>query len=260
MLLRDLSVPLLDDERWRRGVCGLAVFGAPQLILARLGEPTAPALGDVPRFALVGAASLPLAFLAYTRMRDERPPSDGPLAFGLLALAFVSSCLWIDLLVNELVAGLEFVGLATGVSRSVLGLTVLAWGNGVGDLVANTALARSGNPKMGAAACFGGPLFNMLVGAGGALCAATLRSPSGVFCLARDATVPLTLAFLLGATLLTLLLAPALKFRLSARFGLLLVVYYAAFLAVALALELVGDPALTEWLSGWFGVGHGQCA
>ena len=49
---------------------------------------------------------------------------------------------------------------------AVLGLTVLAWGNSIGDLVADVAVARAGSPDMAVTACFAGPLFNMLVGLG----------------------------------------------------------------------------------------------
>ena len=55
------------------------------------------------------------------------------------------------------VSALQFMGTALGISKSTLGLTVLAWGNSIADFVADTALARAGNPKMGAAGCFGVP-------------------------------------------------------------------------------------------------------
>ena len=51
-----------------------------------------------------------------------------------------------------------------GLSDAILGLTVLAWGNSIGDLIADTAMAKRGNPRTGFSACFGGPLFNLLLG------------------------------------------------------------------------------------------------
>ena len=70
-------------------------------------------------------------------------------------------------------------------------LQVLAWGNSIGDFIADTALARAGNPMMGAAGCFGGPLFNLCVGTGVALLVSTSRQPGGVLCLPWDKQVPL---------------------------------------------------------------------
>ena len=51
-----------------------------------------------------------------------------------------------------------------GLSDAILGLTVLAWGNSIGDLIADTAMAKRGHPRTGFSACFGGPLFNLLLG------------------------------------------------------------------------------------------------
>lgn len=45
----------------------------------------------------------------------------------------------------------------------VLGLTVLAWGNSIGDLSTNMAMARKGLANMAMTACYAGPLFNLLV-------------------------------------------------------------------------------------------------
>ena len=47
---------------------------------------------------------------------------------------------------------------------AILGLTVLAVGNSVGDWVADTAVARAGEPGMGVASCFGSPLLNDVLG------------------------------------------------------------------------------------------------
>ena len=46
----------------------------------------------------------------------------------------------------------------------ILGLTVLAIGNSVGDWVADTAVARAGKPGMGISSCFGSPLLNDVIG------------------------------------------------------------------------------------------------
>ena len=44
-----------------------------------------------------------------------------------------------------------------------MGLTVVAWGNSIGDLIANRAMARRGMPRVGVTACFSGPLMNILL-------------------------------------------------------------------------------------------------
>jgi Ca2+/Na+ antiporter len=52
------------------------------------------------------------------------------------------------------------------VMRARKGMTVLAWGNSIGDTVANVVVARAGFPEMAIAAAFGGPLFNTVLGVG----------------------------------------------------------------------------------------------
>jgi len=59
---------------------------------------------------------------------------------------------------------LSAIGKVSGISEALLGATVLAWGNSVGDFVSNTVVAREGNPNMAIAACFAGPMMNLLVG------------------------------------------------------------------------------------------------
>lgn len=59
------------------------------------------------------------------------------------------------------------------ISEAIMGVTVLAWGNSVGDLFADVSISRAGAPSMAVAAVFAGPLFNLLVGMGCALLIAT---------------------------------------------------------------------------------------
>ena len=82
----------------------------------------------------------------------------------LTACAFFQSIVWMNTAASELVSLLSAVGKVTGISEAFLGATVLAWGNSVGDFVSNTVVAREGNPNMAIAACFAGPMMNLLVG------------------------------------------------------------------------------------------------
>lgn len=52
---------------------------------------------------------------------------------------------------------------------------MLAWGNSVGDLVADTALVRQNRSKMAVAGVFGSPLLSDLLGLGISLTAHTWR-------------------------------------------------------------------------------------
>ena len=76
----------------------------------------------------------------------------------LVLTGFVLSVLWISAIANELVSLLNAIGLMLNISPVILGLTSLAWGNSLGDIVADVSLAIQGYPQMaigGVFACWG---------------------------------------------------------------------------------------------------------
>jgi len=85
-----------------------------------------------------------------------------PIAF----VGFVIAATWIDFIADHVVSLLDFIGIILHIPGAVMGLTVLAWGNSIGDLSANMAMARKGLANMAMTACFAGPVFNILVGLG----------------------------------------------------------------------------------------------
>lgn len=121
-------------------------------------------IGGVSIFAITGPVSLVLAAAVFCTSTVDQPPKYHMLfaVFG----SFVGSICVISSMAAELVAVLSTLGIVGNLSDSFLGLSVLSWGNSVGDLIANIALARRGYQRMGFAACFGGPLFNTLLGMG----------------------------------------------------------------------------------------------
>uniref|UniRef100_A0A914E739 Sodium/calcium exchanger membrane region domain-containing protein n=1 Tax=Acrobeloides nanus TaxID=290746 RepID=A0A914E739_9BILA len=61
---------------------------------------------------------------------------------------------------------LIMLGVILRISPEILAVTVLAWANCVGDIVADTSIARKGFQRMAISAAVGGPLFNLLIGFG----------------------------------------------------------------------------------------------
>ncbi len=74
---------------------------------------------------------------------------------------------WIDTIADLLVSLLTLLGVICRIPGSIMGLTVLAWGNSMGDLSANMTMAKKGLANMAITACFAGPVFNILIGLGG---------------------------------------------------------------------------------------------
>ena len=86
---------------------------------------------------------------------------------GIVSLiSFVMSVFWIWLFANIIIDLLKVLGLITGLPTTLLGLTVLAWSNSIGDFMANTAIAKKGFIEMALTGCYAAPLFNILLGLG----------------------------------------------------------------------------------------------
>ena len=158
----------------------------------------------------IGAVSLYCAWPVLTG--PDAPLRAVKIMDGVLtALAFVMSVTWMDAVAGELVALLAAVGKIHGVSETLLGATVLAWGNSIGDMVANTTVAREGRPAMAIAACFAGPLFNLLMGLSMGLVAAT--ATHGTISGIRLETELIVLSVCLVCSLLHVLLAVPLFYK-----------------------------------------------
>lgn len=93
-------------------------------------------------------------------------PHDGPVLGLLLGISFGMSVFWIWLFANIMIDLLKMLGLLTGLPTTLLGLTVLSWGNSIGDYMANTSIAKKGFVEMALTGCFASPLFNILLGLG----------------------------------------------------------------------------------------------
>lgn len=61
---------------------------------------------------------------------------------------------------------LSVLGVMLGLPKTLLGLTLLAWGNCLGDMNANVAMTKKGFGEMAITGCMAGPVFNVLMGLG----------------------------------------------------------------------------------------------
>lgn len=81
-------------------------------------------------------------------------------------VGFASSILLIITTSSYLITILKNIGVIFRISESLLGLTILALGNSMGDLISNLTLAELDLSVIGINACFGSPLLYILVGIG----------------------------------------------------------------------------------------------
>lgn len=86
--------------------------------------------------------------------------------FAFAILAFVMSILWISFTCDFVIDLLWIIGLVFGLPKPLLGFTLLAVGNCLGDLNANVAMTKIGFGEMAVTGCLAGPVFNILMGLG----------------------------------------------------------------------------------------------
>lgn len=165
LLLRNWTIPLVEEESWSRATATLYPLCAPLFLMFVTGTTTAK-LGAMPAVVLVLLFGALFSLVLHLTTHESHPPTSFGLSFALLAVAFIMCAAWIYTIASELVAVIEAMGVLWHIPSSLLGLTLLAWGNSVGDLITNIAVARAGLSDMAIAGCFAGPTFNLLVGMG----------------------------------------------------------------------------------------------
>ncbi|CAH1802112.1 unnamed protein product [Owenia fusiformis] len=190
--------------------------------------------GRFPVWALILIIGVVAACIVFFTSKYDQPP----IYHWLFAyIGFLIAIIWIYTICNEIVNILESYGVVFNISKAILGLTLLAWGNSVGDLIANTVMARKGEPRMGFAACFGGPTFNLLLGVGIPFTIRFIRRR------ATDEIVKFTLqqtilcAGVWASMLFSIVVVPVLKFKVSKIYGICLFILYISFLTIALLAE-----------------------
>lgn len=135
---------------------------------------------------------------------------------------------------GELLDCLAAVGTVLDLPPSLLGMTVLAWGNSIGDLVADVAVAKAGQPAMAMSGCFAGPMFNMLVGLGTALVIQTADVYPKAYELQFNLGIVIAFVFLFSSLMGSLLVVTWFRFRVPRFWGFCLVGLYSLFIAISL--------------------------
>lgn len=249
VLVRDVSVPLLDADAWRRSLASMSPVTVPLLVLLVTGHVrdrlhVGLLHREVPLWQLVSAGGLLVGLVVSFTTHRSHPPTSFLYCSFFLLLAFVSCVCWIYAVANELMALLVAAGIISHAGNSLLSLTVLAWGNSVGDLITDVSVARAGFAQMAIAGCFGGLVFNILLGLGIPMVAAFLHGH--VLEIGLDKHAYISLAFLLVSLTATIAVFRFHAFHCPPWYGKLLIGYYAVYSAVNLVVAFRDggtDPA-----------------
>lgn len=232
------TVPVVDYENaknnWCRPLNTLHCVVAPIFVSVVLEKANVVVFGVLPAWALALCVGVLVALVVWFASDFEREPRFH-LVFGLAGFAL--SVLWIYAVARELLGLLRAFGLVVNASDGVLGLTVLAWGNSMGDLVTNVVVARQGYPNMAMAACFGGPLLNLLLGVGLPY-VVRLASSAAAMPLQFTPLVAVLYGGLVSSLSLSLLVQLVTGFRSSRVHSVLLWSVYLVFISIAVFVEV----------------------
>lgn len=239
LFLSILTVPVVDYERRRNNWCRLlnALHGFTIPLAVSLSfkpsteESFIKAFG-VPLPIIAILPGLLLAILILKTSKADQPPRYH-VAFAFIG--FFMSIGWIFMLATEIISLLKTVGVMFSMSDTAIGLGILAWGNSLGDIVANMSLAEAGYPRMALGASIGAPLLNLLLGFGLSF---TINMKPGEFStIEYSPTITLlcsTLIMILVALMFSTLVDPA---RSKKPFGYALIASYCVYLFLAVCLE-----------------------
>ena len=161
----DFTTVASSPKEWNRWLVATQIFTAPLFVLILVYaniEPSNPR-----RFLLPLLITLVGCLIVFALLLLLTTPSRAPRYRYLLCFfGFVVAIAWISTIASEVVGVLKALGIILNMSDAILGLTIFAVGNSLGDLVADITVARLGYPVMALSACFGGPMLNILLGIG----------------------------------------------------------------------------------------------
>ncbi|XP_061356762.1 cation/calcium exchanger 1-like [Gastrolobium bilobum] len=240
-LPRRLTIPVVNEEKWSKPYAVISVTLAP-VMLAAVCNTQRENMGSRNCLVMYLTASLigiVLGNMACVTTNSSSPPKKS--LFPWLAGGFAMSVTWTYIIAEELVSLLVSIGNIIGVSPTILGLTVLAWGNSLGDLIANGAMAMNGGTdgaQMAISGCYAGPMFNTLMGLGVPLVLSAWSDYPYPYVIPKDHSLYETLLFLMGGLLWALVILPKKNMRMDKFLGVGLLSVYLCFLFIRIAMAI----------------------
>ncbi|KAF5735182.1 cation/calcium exchanger 2-like [Tripterygium wilfordii] len=222
-LPRRLTIPVVCEKKWSKPIAVTAVTLAPIFLSVLWNlkhENVAASCTSLVVYGIGFLFGITFGVLAHFYTEKSSPPEQ--CLFVWLVGGFLMSVVWSYITAQELVALLVSLGYIFGISPSILGLTILAWGNSLGDLVTNSTMAMNDGPEgvqVAIAGCYAGPIFNILFGLGMSLVSSSWHRYPSYILIPSETYLLETMGFLVVSLLWTLVVLPMRGMRLDGVLG-----------------------------------------
>ncbi|KAI4721876.1 hypothetical protein E4T48_01783 [Aureobasidium sp. EXF-10727] len=159
---------MMQPQYWNRWLTIVQLFLAPLLIVVVIYTQYVDDIDSIRPLVRPMLISLLVSVVLLIPLLLTTTPTHRPKPYNtILSMAgFVVSIAWISTIAAQVVAVLKALAIILNMSHAIMGLTIFAVGNSLGDLVADITVARLGYPIMALSACLGGPMLNILLGIG----------------------------------------------------------------------------------------------
>lgn len=172
----------------------------------------------------------PLVATLSLTIPDTRRPGLGKYCY----LSFFLSIVWIGVYSYFMVGWTETVGATLGIPTFIMGLTFLAAGTSVPDLLSSVIVARMGEGDMAVSSSIGSNIFDILVGLPFPWTIYNLVKPKGEYVTISAAGVWLNIMILLGMLLLIIVAIHFQGWKLTKCLGLTMFFFYFLYLLQAI--------------------------
>uniref|UniRef100_A0A3Q1JM38 Sodium/potassium/calcium exchanger 1 n=1 Tax=Anabas testudineus TaxID=64144 RepID=A0A3Q1JM38_ANATE len=195
-------------------------------------EPLSLEWPDMRRKQVTYLFLLPIVFPLWLTLPDVRNPASRKY----FVITFIGCILWIAVFSYLMVWWAHQVGETVGISEEIMGLTILAAGTSIPDLITSVIVARKGLGDMAVSSSVGSNIFDITVGLPVPWLMYTLFhngepvavSSNGLFC-------AIVLLFLM--LLFVIMSIAACRWKMSRMLGLTMFVLYFVFLVLSVLLE-----------------------
>lgn len=215
-LIRDFSIPCVNEATWNRRIAPCTPFFASIFIIWQVGAWDTFS-DNAWAWAVVGIVDALLAFWIWKISHKHQIPRQ--ILLLLCLIAFVSCVLWVNLVANAFQDVLFVIQVVTGLPTAYLGLTLLAWGNSANDFFVDYSLAKQGLGQMAVSGVFAGQLFNLLIGFGASISRAAMEHGTLTFELTDGTLINNLNLVILGSALINFSLQLAFTFYANSQYG-----------------------------------------